>query len=92
MGEVVSSEGTVGVPGLMPALLPRNYFSYKLFSCSDAVWGLKPCYIIAAYVNPGLNPATLISLLKKRHGQLDNWDKATEMRGCVIIQVYACCS
>lgn len=37
MGEVVSSEGTVGVPGLMPAPLPRNYFSYKLFSCSDSV-------------------------------------------------------
>lgn len=41
MGEVVSSEGTVGVPGLMPALLPRNYFSHKLFSCSDAVCSLK---------------------------------------------------
>lgn len=46
MGEVVSSEGTVGVPGLMPALLPRNYFSYKLFSCSDAVWSLKQCYLL----------------------------------------------
>lgn len=41
MGEVVSSEGSVGVPGLMPALLPRNYFSCKLFRRPDAVWGLK---------------------------------------------------
>lgn len=49
MGEVVSSEGTVSVPGLMPALLSPNYFSYKLFSSSNAVWGLKACYIIAAY-------------------------------------------
>lgn len=90
MGEVVSSEGTVSVPGLMPALLPRNYFSYKLFSSSNAVWGLKPCYIIAAYVIPSLNPATFISLLKKKsRGQLDNWDKATEMRGCVVmLRVY----
>lgn len=66
MGEVVSSEGTVGVPGLMPAPLPSNYFSYKLFSCSDAVWGLKPCFIIAAYVIPGPNLATFISLLKHK--------------------------
>lgn len=48
MGEVVSSEGTVSVPGLMPALLPRNYFSYKLFSRSDAVWGLKQCFLLLA--------------------------------------------
>lgn len=63
MGEVVSSEGTVSVPGLIPALLSRNYFSYKLFSSSNAVWGLKPCYIM---VIPSLNPATFISLLKKK--------------------------
>lgn len=39
--------------------------------------------LIAAYVISGLNPATFISLLKgkKRHGQLDNWDKATENEG-----------
>lgn len=64
MGEVVSSEGTVGVLRLMPAPLPSNYFSYKLFSCSDAVWGLEPRFIIAAYVISGLNLATFISLLK----------------------------
>lgn len=38
MGEVVSSKGTVGVLGLMPSPLPCNYFSYKLFSRSDAVF------------------------------------------------------
>lgn len=69
MGEVVSSEGTVGVPGLMPALLPRNYFSYKLFSCSDTVWGFKAVLLIAAYMIPGPNPATFISLLKEKKTQ-----------------------
>lgn len=66
MCEVVSSESTVGVPRLMPAPLPRNYFSCKLFSCSDAVWWFKAVLLIAAYMIPGLNPATFIRSLKKK--------------------------
>lgn len=65
MGEVVSSEGTVGVPGLMPALLPRNYFLHNLFSCSDEVWGFRGASLIPAHMIPD-HHITFISLLKGR--------------------------
>lgn len=61
MGEVVSSEGTVGAPRLMPALLPRNYFSYKLFSCSDALWALRQCYLLLpARIQASTTPYSLV--------------------------------
>ena len=93
MGEVVSSEETVCVPGLMPALLPRNYFSSKLFRHSDAVWDLKELYLPPPIGVPSVNPGPFISLLHRQkktvHGQLDKGNKAFGIRERVVMQVYA---